>query len=104
MKNADRQMRIGARLHAARVAIGLTSESVANELAVKQGTVLRWEAGESLPNVEMFIDLAVLYGKDPNDLMLDSPKRGYSAIIAINHAMCSFEGRAQCPIMAPCRG
>ena len=43
---------ISQNIQAARKALGLTQEDLANRLSVARQTVAKWESGESLPDLE----------------------------------------------------
>lgn len=53
---------ISQNIQAARKALGLTQEDLANRLSVARQTVAKWESGESLPDLENAYALAKLLG------------------------------------------
>ena len=60
---------ISQNIQAARKALGLTQEDLANRLSVARQTVAKWESGESLPDLEkcasniLYIDNGNIIGK-----------------------------------------
>lgn len=60
---------ISQNIQAARKALGLTQEDLANRLSVARQTVAKWESGESLPDLENAYALAKLLGVSVDDLI-----------------------------------
>ena len=60
---------ISQNIQAARKALGLTQEDLANRLGVARQTVAKWESGESLPDLENAYALAKLLGVSVDDLI-----------------------------------
>lgn len=60
---------ISQNIQAARKALGLTQEDLANRLSVARQTVAKWESGESLPGLENAYALAKLLGVSVDDLI-----------------------------------
>ena len=60
---------ISQNIQAARKALGLTQEDLANRLSVARQTVAKWESGESLPYLENAYALAKLLGVSVDDLI-----------------------------------
>ena len=60
---------ISRNIQAARKALGLTQEDLANRLGVARQTVAKWESGESLPDLENAYALAKLLGVSVDDLI-----------------------------------
>lgn len=60
---------ISLNIQAARKALGLTQEDLANRLSVARQTVAKWESGESLPDLENAYALAKLLGVSVDDLI-----------------------------------
>ena len=55
-------------LRAARVNAGFIQSEAAEILGVSKPTIIRWERGESLPNIRQFQQMCVLYGCTPEEL------------------------------------
>lgn len=60
---------ISQNIQAARKALGLTQEDLANRLSVARQTVAKWESGESLPDLENAYALAKLLGVSVDNLI-----------------------------------
>lgn len=60
---------ISQNIQAARKALGLTQEDLANRLSVARQTVAKWESEESLPDLENAYALAKLLGVSVDDLI-----------------------------------
>ncbi len=56
-------------LRAARVNKGLTQEDVAKELKKSKNTIVNYESGKSIPDIETGKALAALYGMSVDDLI-----------------------------------
>lgn len=66
---ADEAAQVGALIRERRVARGLSQLELAGRLGVKQQSVSRWEAGESLPRAQTFVRLAEVLGVPLDDLL-----------------------------------
>lgn len=69
MDSSQRRKAIGARLRAARRRLNLSQVDVSRELRVSQQTIASWEVARSLPQIETLVDLCILYGTQPNELL-----------------------------------
>ena len=56
-------------LRAARVNAGLTQEEVAKEVKKSKNTIVNYESGKSIPDIETGKALAALYGCSVDDLI-----------------------------------
>ena len=65
---------IAKRLYEYRTASGLSQEQVANEIGVSRQAVSKWECGESSPDTDNLIALAVLYGVTVDELLFADPE------------------------------
>lgn len=70
MDSSQRRKAIGARLRAARRRLNLSQVDVSRELQVSQQTIASWEVARSLPTIETLLDLCILFGTQPNELLL----------------------------------
>lgn len=60
---------IARRLVELRRSHNLTQEQTAGELGASVVTIGNWERGYAVPNLYSIIDLCVLYGVSPNELL-----------------------------------
>ncbi|PZM10796.1 helix-turn-helix domain-containing protein [Rhizobium tubonense] len=60
---------LGGRLSAALDAAGISAESLANQLGVRQETVVAWESDRSEPRPSRLVDIAGILGVSPMWLM-----------------------------------
>lgn len=60
---------LGGRISMARDAAGISLESLANQLGVKQETMLAWESDRSEPSLSLLTTMASLFGVSPAWLM-----------------------------------
>lgn len=58
------QIKIGEFLKELRKEKGLTQEQLAEKLNVSRRTVSRWETGNNLPDLDVFIEMADYYEVD----------------------------------------
>lgn len=70
--------KMGERLLAYRKSLGLTQEQLAEKVFVTRQAVSKWERGESVPDLELLVALAELYGVTLDELVLG--KRGGEAV------------------------
>lgn len=85
---------ISQNIQAARKALGLTQEDLANRLSVARQTVAKWESGESLPDLENAYALAKLLGVSVDDLIAhNEAATGYPILPAgsTSSASCAWE-------------
>ena len=90
---------ISQNIQAARKALGLTQEDLANRLSVARQTVAKWESGESLPDLENAYALAKLLGVSVDDLIAHNeaatgypiPPRGKHIFVIPKKARDIFE-------------
>ena len=69
---------ISQNIQAARKALGLTQEDLANRLSVARQTVAKWEAGESVPDLSNAQAIAAVFDVTLDDLVNhDESHRGY---------------------------
>jgi transcriptional regulator with XRE-family HTH domain len=64
-----RKKAIGLRLKEARLAAGMSVVDVAARINRSRASVHAWEAGESMPELLMFAELATLYGARADALL-----------------------------------
>ena len=57
-------MTVGARIRAAREAIGISQMELAERLEVEQGTVSRWENGDREPRLTTLAQIAAALDQD----------------------------------------
>ena len=70
--------KLGERLLALRKASGMTQEQLAEKVFVTRQAVSKWERGESVPDLELLVAIAEMYGVSLDELVLgaraDEPK------------------------------
>lgn len=62
--------KMGERLLAYRKSLGLTQEQLAEKVFVTRQAVSKWERGESVPDIELIVALAELFGVTLDELVL----------------------------------
>lgn len=62
--------KLGERLLALRKASGMTQEQLAEKVFVTRQAVSKWERGESVPDLELLVALAEMYGVSLDELVL----------------------------------
>lgn len=62
MKNVIDKEEVGKRIFNLRMASGLSQQELSNMIKVSLTTVIRWEKGDFLPNLEYIHDLSVALG------------------------------------------
>ena len=63
------QLKIGRFLRALRKETALTQEQLAERLGVTSRSVSRWETGSNLPDLDLLIELADLYGVELREIL-----------------------------------
>lgn len=63
------QMKIAAFFKELRKEKGLTQEQLAEQFGVSRRSVSRWETGSSLPDIELFVEMADYYEVDLRELL-----------------------------------
>ena len=63
------QQKIGRFLRALRKETALTQEQLAERLGVTSRSVSRWETGSNLPDLDLLIELADLYGVELREIL-----------------------------------
>lgn len=68
------QKKIGSFLKELRMEKGLTQEQLAEQFHVSNRTISRWETGNSMPDLDILIEMSNFYGIDFREL-LDGERR-----------------------------
>ena len=68
------RMNIAKRIYEYRKAAGLSQEELAQRINVSRQAVSKWECGESSPDTENLIALAMLYGVTVDELLFADPE------------------------------
>jgi transcriptional regulator with XRE-family HTH domain len=87
-----RKKAIGRRLRAARLGVGLTVAEAARRLGRTRQSVHAWEAGDSMPDLETFVDVARLYRASADTILL-----GTQAALRRFDVMHAVFGRSGAP-------
>lgn len=67
---------VGGKLMVARMALGMTQDDVAEEMACTRQTISSWEKGRTVPSLEEFRDLITLYGVEPHAVLAVADAQG----------------------------
>ena len=66
---------LGGKIRVARRAAGLSQETLAEQLGVKQSSISQWERGHTRPSLEHLVPLAMALGTSL-DVLLDATSEG----------------------------
>jgi transcriptional regulator with XRE-family HTH domain len=76
--------KIGRTIHRLRKGANMTQSELSDQLGISHQAVSKWENGECLPDIEVLLHLAKMFGLSVEDLLLGSPETAnFSAKAAI---------------------
>jgi transcriptional regulator with XRE-family HTH domain len=76
--------KIGRTIHRLRKGANMTQSELSDQLGISHQAVSKWENGECLPDIEVLLHLAKMFGLSVEDLLLGSPETAnFSAEAAI---------------------
>lgn len=91
--------KVGRNIHHLRKSANMTQSELSEQLGISHQAVSKWENGECLPDIEVLLHLARLFGQSVEDLLLGSPETFRSSAEAKDeqtlwsHILSDIQGR-----------